>query len=44
VKQQAQQIKKIVRMVEIGVLEEDYSPECASCSPLFAIPKNDGES
>jgi hypothetical protein len=28
--------------VDIGVLEEDYSSECASCSPSFAIPKKNG--
>jgi hypothetical protein len=28
--------------VDIGVLEEDYSSEWASCSPSFAIPKKNG--
>jgi hypothetical protein len=37
VEQQLQQSKKIVRMVDIGVLEEDYSSEWAF--PSFAIPK-----
>jgi hypothetical protein len=39
VKQQLQQNKEIVRLVDIGVLEEDYSSEWASVFPLFAIPK-----
>jgi hypothetical protein len=39
VEQQLQQSKKIVRLVDIGVLEEDYSSEWASISPSFAIPK-----
>jgi hypothetical protein len=36
-----QQIKEIVRLVDIGVLEEeaDYSSECAFISPSFAVPK-----
>jgi hypothetical protein len=38
--QQLQQIKEIVRLVDIGVLEEDYSSEWAS--PSFAIPKKNG--
>jgi hypothetical protein len=33
-----QQSKEIVRLVDIGVLEEDYSPEWAS--PSIAITKN----
>jgi hypothetical protein len=37
VEQHLQQGNKIVRLVEIGVLEEDYSSEWAS--PSFAIPK-----
>jgi hypothetical protein len=37
-----QQSKEIVRLVEIGVLEEDYSSEWASIFPSFAIPKNNG--
>jgi hypothetical protein len=32
--------KEIVRLVDIGVLEEDYSSEWAS--PSFAIPKKNG--
>jgi hypothetical protein len=39
VEQQLQQIKEIVRLVDIGVLEEDYSSEWASGIPLFTIPK-----
>jgi hypothetical protein len=30
---------KIVQLVDIGVLEEDYSSEWASLLPTFAIPK-----
>jgi hypothetical protein len=33
------QIKEIVRLVDIGILEEDYSSEWASKIPSFAIPK-----
>jgi hypothetical protein len=40
VEQQFQQSKEIVRLVDIGVLEEDYSSEWAS--PSFAIPKKNG--
>jgi hypothetical protein len=39
VEQQLQQCKVIVRLVDIGVLEEDYSSEWASCIPSFSIPK-----
>jgi hypothetical protein len=39
VEQQLQHSKVIVRLVDIGVLEEDYSSEWASCIPSFAIPK-----
>jgi hypothetical protein len=39
VEQQLQHRKEIVRLVDIGVLEEDYSSEWASSSPSFAIPK-----
>jgi hypothetical protein len=39
VDQQLQQSKEIVRLVDIGVLEEDYSSEWASMCPSFAIPK-----
>jgi hypothetical protein len=35
--QQLQQSQEIVKLVDIGVLEEDYSSEWASQS--FAIPK-----
>jgi hypothetical protein len=42
VEQQLQQSKKIVRLVDIGVFEEDYSSEWASLSPSFAIPKKKG--
>jgi hypothetical protein len=34
--------KEIVRLVDIGVLEEDYSSEWSSSSPSFAIPKKNG--
>jgi hypothetical protein len=34
--------KEIVRLVDIGVLEEDYSSEWASYSPSFEIPKKNG--
>jgi hypothetical protein len=40
--QQLQQSKEIVRLVDIGVLEEDYSSEWASRSPSFATPKKNG--
>jgi hypothetical protein len=40
VEQQLQQSKEIVRLVDIGVLEEDYSSELAS--PSLAIPKKIG--
>jgi hypothetical protein len=40
VEQQLQQGKEIVRLVDIGVLEEDYSSEWAS--PSFEIPKKNG--
>jgi hypothetical protein len=42
VEQQLQQSKKIVRLVDIGILEEDYSSEWASISLSFAIPKKNG--
>jgi hypothetical protein len=37
-------VRKIVRLVDIGVLEEeqDYSSEWASLFPSFAIPKKNG--
>jgi hypothetical protein len=43
VEQQLQQSKEIVRFVDTGVLEEDYSSEWASISSSFAIPKKNGE-
>jgi hypothetical protein len=42
VEQELQQCREIVKSVEIGVLEEDYSSEWAS--PSFAIPKKNGSS
>jgi hypothetical protein len=44
VEQQLQKDKEIVRLVDIGVLEEepDYSSEWASRIPSFAVPKKDG--
>jgi hypothetical protein len=42
VEQQLQQSTEIVRLVDIGVLEEDYSSEWASLFPSFAIPKKNG--
>jgi hypothetical protein len=36
------QSKEIVRLVDIGVLEEDYSSEWASLFPSFEIPKKNG--
>jgi hypothetical protein len=43
VEQQLQQSKQIVRLVDIGVLEEeDYSSEWSS--PSFEIPKKNGSS
>jgi hypothetical protein len=42
VEQQLQQSKEIIRLVDIGVLEEDYSFEWASMSPSFEIPKKNG--
>jgi hypothetical protein len=41
--QQLQQSKEIVRLVEIGVLKENYSSEWASRIPSFAIPKKNGK-
>jgi hypothetical protein len=35
-------IAKKVRLVDIGVLEEDYSSEWASLFPSFEIPKKNG--
>jgi hypothetical protein len=42
VEQQSHHSKEIVSLVDIGVLEEDYSSEWASRSPSFAIPKKNG--
>jgi hypothetical protein len=42
VEQKLQQSKEIVRLMEIGVLEEDYSSEWASMYPTFIIPKKNG--
>jgi hypothetical protein len=42
VEQQLQQCKEIVRLVDIGVLEEDNLSEWASCSSSFAITKKNG--
>jgi hypothetical protein len=42
VEQQLQQIKETVRLVDIGVLEEDYSSEWAFIFPSFAISKING--
>jgi hypothetical protein len=42
VEQQLQQIKEIIRWVDIGVLEGDYSSEWAFISPSYAIPKKNG--
>jgi hypothetical protein len=42
VEQQLQYSKEIVRLVDIGVIEEDYSSEWASYFPSFAIPKKNG--
>jgi hypothetical protein len=44
VEQQLQQSKEIVRLVYIGVLEEDYSSGWSSCIPSFSIPKKNGSS
>jgi hypothetical protein len=37
-----QQGKEIVRLVDIGVLEEDYSSQWDSVIPSFAILKKNG--
>jgi hypothetical protein len=42
VEQQLQQSKEIVSLVDIGVLEEDYSSKWASSFPSFVIPKKHG--
>jgi hypothetical protein len=43
VEQQLKHSKEIVRLVGIGVLEEEYSSEWALLFPTFAIPKNNAE-
>jgi hypothetical protein len=42
VEQQLQQSKEIIRLVDIGVLEEDYSFEWDFVCTSFAIPKKNG--
>jgi hypothetical protein len=42
VEQQLQQGKEIVRLVGIGVLEEDYSSEWTATFWTFAIPTKNG--
>jgi hypothetical protein len=42
VKQQLQQVKEIVRLVDIGDLEEDCSSELSSLDSTFLIPKKNG--
>jgi hypothetical protein len=42
VEQQLQQSKELVILVDIGVLEEDYSSEWVSIFPSSAIPKKNG--
>jgi hypothetical protein len=42
VEQQSQPRKEIVRLVDIGVLEEDYSSGWSSYIPSFATPKKNG--
>jgi hypothetical protein len=42
VEQQLQKSKEILRLLDIGVLEEDYSSEWASPLPSFIIPKKNG--
>jgi hypothetical protein len=42
VEQQLQYSKEIVRLVDIGILEEDCSSEWASLFPSFSIPKKNG--
>jgi hypothetical protein len=39
VEQQLQQSKEMVRLMDIGILEEDYSYEWTSTCPSFATPK-----
>jgi hypothetical protein len=42
VEQQLQHSKEIVRLVDIGVLEEDHSSEWAPVFPSFAITEKNG--
>jgi hypothetical protein len=42
VEQQLKHRNEIVRLVDIGVLEEDYSFEWTSRTSSFAIPKKNG--
>jgi hypothetical protein len=42
VEQQLQQCKGIVKLVDIGVLEEDCFLEWISLFPTFVIPKEKG--
>jgi hypothetical protein len=42
VEQQLRHRKEIVRLVDIGILEEDYSFDWASTFLSFAIPKKNG--
>jgi hypothetical protein len=42
VEQELQNIKEMVRLVDIGVLEEDYCSELSSLFPTFSIPKKNG--
>jgi hypothetical protein len=42
--QQLKQSKEIVRLVDIGVLEQDYCSEWASTYSSFGIPKKNGKS
>jgi hypothetical protein len=44
VEKNLQQSKEVVRLVDIGLLEEDYSSEWTSQTPSFAIPKKIGSS
>jgi hypothetical protein len=42
VEEQLPHSKEIVRLVDIGVLEEEYSSEWDSRIPSFEIPKKNG--
>jgi hypothetical protein len=37
-----QHSKEIVRLLDIGILKEDYFSEWASLFPMFAIPEKNG--